>query len=224
MHALETLAHASLPENELVALARTGDHQAFRAIMQRCNQRLFRMARAIVRDEGEAEDVLQEAYTRAFAAVADFRGEAAIVTWLARIVLNEAHGRMRSRRATVGVDAIEAAQEIAQILALEGRLAENPEADTARAQVRRLLERAVDDLPELFRLVFILREVEELSVEETAVHLGIRPETVKTRLHRARRRLREALNTQLADVMVGAYPFLGARCSRITEAVLQRLH
>jgi len=212
-----------LPENELVALARTGDHQAFRVIMQRCNQRLFRMARAVVRDEGEAEDVLQEAYTRAFAAVADFRGEAAIATWLARIVLNEARGRLRSRRMTVSVDAIEAAQEIAQILAFEGRLEEDPEADAARAQIRLLLEQAVDDLPELFRLVFILREVEDLSVEETAAHLGIRPETVKTRLHRARRRLREALSTQLADVTVGPYPFLGARCNRITEAVLQRL-
>jgi len=85
------------------------------------------------------------------------------------------------------------------------------------------MEAAIADLPEPFRLVFILREVEELSVEETAAHLGIRPETVKTRLHRARRRLREALDARLADVMVGAYPFLGARCARITEAVLQRL-
>ena len=100
---------------------------------------------------------------------------------------------------------------------------DDPEADAARAQIRRILERAVDDLPEPFRLVFILREVEELSVEETASHLGLKAETVKTRLHRARRRLREALDAQLADVMVGAYPFLGARCERITEAVLQRL-
>ena len=100
---------------------------------------------------------------------------------------------------------------------------EDPEADAARAQIRRILEHAVDDLPEAFRLVFILRDVEELSVEETARHLGLKPETVKTRLHRARARLRAALDARLGDVMVGAYPFLGARCERITEAVLQRL-
>lgn len=223
MRAAQTPAYAALAETALVALVRAGDHQAFRAIMQRCNQRLFRVARAIVRDEAEAEDVLQEAYTRAFAGIAEFRGEAAIATWLTRIVLNEAHGRLRSRRPNVDVAMIEAAQESAQILAFPGRAADDPEADAARAQIRRLLERAVDELPEAFRLVFVLREVEELSVEETAAHLGLRPETVKTRLHRARRRLRGALDAQLGDVVVGAYPFLGVRCARITQAVLDRL-
>jgi len=216
--------YAALAEPDLAAFARAGDREAFRAIMQRCNQRLFRIARAVVRDDAEAEDVLQEAYTRAFAAIAGFRGEAGVATWLTRIVLNEAHGRLRGRRPTVELDEVETAQASAQVLSFPGRNgAEDPEADAARAQIRRLLEHAVDDLPEPFRLVFILREVEELSVEETAAHLGIRPETVKTRLHRARRRLREALDARLADVMVGAYPFLGARCARITEAVLQRL-
>jgi RNA polymerase sigma-70 factor (ECF subfamily) len=125
----------------------------------------------------------------------------------------------------VDIEEIEAAQSgRGQVVAFPAAsMAADPEADAARAQIRRILEHAVDDLPEPFRLVFILREVEELSVEETAAHLGIRPETVKTRLHRARRRLREALDAQLADVMVGAYPFLGARCERITEAVLRRL-
>jgi len=223
MRRVGALDYTVLPEAELVALARAGDRSAFRVIMQRCNQRLFRVARAILRDESEAEDVLQEAYTRAFAAIEDFRGDAAIATWLTRIVLNEAHGRLRGRRPTVDVAAIEAAQQSAQIFAFPGQLVENPEADAARAQIRRLLESAVDDLPEPFRLVFMLREVEELSVEETAAHLGLRPETVKTRLHRARRRLREALDAQLADVMIGAYPFLGARCARLTDAVLRRL-
>jgi RNA polymerase sigma-70 factor (ECF subfamily) len=216
--------YAVLAEPDLVARARAGDREAFRAIMQHCNQRLFRNARAVVRDDAEAEDVLQEAYTRAFAAIAGFRGEAGIATWLTRIVLNEAHGRLRARRPTADLDEVEMAQASAQVLPFPGRNGpEDPEADAARAQIRRILESAVDDLPEPFRLVFVLREVEELSVEETAAHLGIRPETVKTRLHRARRRLREALDAQLADVMVGAYPFLGARCERITEAVLRRL-
>ena len=212
--------YAALAETDLARFARAGDREAFRAIMQRCNQRLFRVARAVVRDDAEAEDVLQEAYTRAFAAIAGFRGEAGIATWLTRIVLNEAHGRLRARRPTAELEEI----ETAQVLAFPGCNGPNdPEADAARAQIRRILEHAVDDLPEAFRLVFIRREVEELSVEETAAHLGIRPETVKTRLHRARRRLRDALDARLADVMVGAYPFLGARCARITEAVLQRL-
>ena len=224
MRAVYTIDYLGLPEPELVDHARVGDHQAFRAIMKRCNQRLFRIARAVVRDEAEAEDVLQEAYARAFAAIANFRGEAGIATWLTRIVLNEAHGRLRRRRLTVELEQVEAAQESAQVLNFPGMTkSENPEADAARAQIRRILERAVDALPEPFRLVFILREVEELSVEETADHLNLRVETVKTRMHRARRRLREALDAQLADVMVGAYPFLGTRCERITEAVLRRL-
>ncbi len=218
------LNYLTLAEPELVSFARAGDREAFRAIMTRCNQRLFRIARAVVRDEAEAEDVLQESYTRAFSAIAGFRGEAGVATWLTRIVLNEAHGRLRRRKDMVDLDVLEAAQGSAQVLNFPGAAkSENPEADAARAQIRRLLERAVDALPEPFRLVFILREVEELSVEETARHLGLKVETVKTRLHRARRRLREALDAQLADVMVGAYPFLGARCERITQKVLARI-
>jgi RNA polymerase sigma-70 factor (ECF subfamily) len=224
MRAVHAVDDIGLAEGDLVARARDGDREAFRAIMTRCNQRLFRVARAVVRDEAEAEDVLQEAYTRAFAAMAGFRGEAGIATWLTRIVLNEAHGRLRRRRNTVDLDELEAAQGTAQLLNFPGMArSDDPEADAARGQIRRILERAVDALPEPFRLVFILREVEELSAEETAAHLNLKVETVKTRLHRARRRLREALDAQLADVMVGAYPFLGARCERITQAVLERL-
>ena len=222
MTVIRALDYARLSEADVVALARAGDREAFRAIMQRCNQRLFRIARAVVRDDTEAEDVLQEAYARAFAAFEGFRGEAGVATWLTRIVLNEAHGRLRKRRPMVELDEVEAAQAGAQVLSFPGA-SPDPEADAARGQIRRLLEQAVDDLPEPFRLVFMLREVEELSVEETAAHLGLNPETVKTRLHRARKRLREALDARLGEVLVGAYPFLGARCARITEAVLRRL-
>ncbi len=224
MRATHALDYLGMPEAELVGFARAGDRAAFRAIMTRCNQRLFRVARAVVRDESEAEDVLQEAYMRAFAAIANFRGEAGIATWLTRIVLNEAHGRLRRRKVTVDLDELETAQESAQVLNFPGMIrSDDPEADAARAQIRHILEHAVDALPEPFRLVFILREVEGLTVEETADHLNLKVETVKTRLHRARRRLREALDAQLADVMVGAYPFLGARCERISDAVLQRM-
>ncbi|MFL5296972.1 MAG: RNA polymerase sigma factor [Phenylobacterium sp.] len=224
MSLVRVLDYDRLPEADVVARARAGDREAFRAIMQRCNQRLFRVARAVVRDDAEAEDVLQEAYTRAFAAIEGFRGEAGVATWLTRIVLNEAHGRLRRRRPTVDLDEVEAAQTSAEVLTFPGSSpSEDPEADAARGQIRRIVEQAVDELPEPFRLVFVLREVEELSVEETATHLGINPETVKTRLHRARKRLREALDARLGEVLVGAYPFMGARCARITEAVLQRL-
>ncbi|THD81817.1 MAG: RNA polymerase sigma factor [Phenylobacterium sp.] len=220
---LHALDYAALPETELVALAKAGRGEAFAALMTRGNQRLFRIARSIVRDEGEAEDVLQEAYVRAFAKLGDFRGEASIYTWLTRIVINEAHGRLRRRRDTVELSEVEVAQgDPGQVLMFPG-VSDDPERDAARAEARRLLERAVDALPEAFRLVFVMREVEGASIAETAQALGVRPETVKTRLHRARRLLRQALDAQLASALTGAFPFLGARCERITAAVLARL-
>lgn len=215
----------ALDEAALVRLAQAGVGDAFRVIMQRGNQRLFRVARGVVRDDAEAEDVLQEAWVRAFAGIGSFRSEAGIMTWLTRIVLNEARGRLRRRRPTVGLEAVEAAQmEAGQVIRFPGAFGTaSPEADAARAQIRGLIEHAVDDLPEGFRMVFILRDIEECSIEETAAALGLRPETVKTRLHRARRLLREALDARLASVTTGAFPFLGPRCERITGAVLARL-
>jgi RNA polymerase sigma-70 factor (ECF subfamily) len=216
---------STLPESELLALARRGRAGAFRAIMQRCNQRLFRTARSIVGDDAEAEDVLQETYARGFEHLKDFRGEAAILTWLTRIAINEARGRLRRRRHTVDLDEVEAAQQdTGRILSFPGAYgASDPERAASRAEARRLLESAVDELPEPFRLVFILREIEECTVEETAVSLGLRPETVKTRLHRARRLLRKSLDETLASAVSGAFPFLGRRCERITNATLARL-
>ena len=225
MRKLRQVDHAGLDEAELVRLAQAGDGEAFRAIMQRGNQRLFRVARGVVRDDAEAEDVLQEAYVRAFAAIGGFRGEAGVMTWLTRIVLNEARGRLRKRRPMVGLEQIEAAQmDGAQVIPFPNAFgAASPEADAARAQIRGLIEHAVDDLPEAFRIVFIMRDIEECSIEETAANLDLKPETVKTRLHRARRLLREALDARLASTMAEAFPFMGARCNRITEAVLARL-
>lgn len=214
-----------LPEAELVGLAKAGQGEAFRVLMQRCNQRLFRTARSIVRDEAEAEDVLQEAYARAYAALPGFRGEAGVLTWFTQITINEARGRLRKRRDTVELAQVEAAQARAGLIVAfpGGDPLMDPEREAARAEARRLLEHAVDQLPEPFRLVFILREIEECSVEETAASLGLRPQTVKTRLHRARRLLREKLHEQLELAVTEAFPFLGGRCERITAAVLERL-
>ena len=225
MRTLERIDHDGLGEAELVRRAQAGEGDAFRVIMQRGNQRLFRVARGVVRDDGEAEDVLQEAYVRAFAAIGGFRGEAGVMTWLTRIVLNEARGRLRRRRPMVGLERIEAAQmDGAEVIPFPNAFGTaSPEADAARAQIRGLIEHAVDDLPEAFRIVFIMRDIDECSIEETAANLDLKPETVKTRLHRARRLLRAALDARLASTMVEAFPFLGARCSRITEAVLARL-
>ena len=216
--AIETLGDA-----ELAALARQGDGAAFRVIMQRHNRRLYRAARAVLHDDGEAEDVVQEAYVRAFAALGNFRGDSSLATWLTRIALNEALGRLRRRRPTVEIETFDARPE-ARVIPFPLMSPDmNPEQAAARQDVRRLLERAIDALPEPFRVVFVLRDVEELSIEETAAQLGLRPETVKTRLHRARRRLREALDAELASALTDAFPFAGARCARITDAVLKRL-
>lgn len=215
----------ALTESELVDLAKAGDPDAFRSIMRRCNQRLFRIARSVVKDDNEAEDVVQETYLRAFAAIGRFRGASSLSTWLTRIALNEARGRLRKCRPNVGLDVIEAEQARgAEVIMFPRSLgAGTPESDVARAEARRLLEMAIDELPEAFRLVFILREIEECSVEETAAQLEVLPETVKTRLFRARRLLREALYERLSSSVTEAFPFLGARCDRIAEAVLRRL-
>lgn len=214
-----------MSEHELVGCARGGHQDAFRVIMQRCNQRLFRIARGVVRDDAEAEDVLQEAYTRAFEKLDGFREESSLFTWLTSVTLNEARGRLRKRRPMVGVDAIEAAQHSgADIIMLNSAAAtENPESSAARSQMRLLIEQALDGLPEAFRIVFIMREMEELSVEETAANLDLPAATVKTRLHRARRLLRQGLNERFDAAVTEAFPFLGALCQRLTSRVLARL-
>jgi RNA polymerase sigma-70 factor (ECF subfamily) len=213
-------------EPALVERAKSGDQSAFRAIMDQHNRRLYRVARAVMKDDTEAEDVVQETYLRAFSNLAKFRGESSLATWLTRIALNEAMGRKRKQRITVTLESVETAQEdtSAQIIQFPAMSTEtDPERSAAQREIRILLERAMDALPEAFRLVFVMRDVEEMSIEETATYLRIRPETVKTRLHRARRLLRQSLDGQLASTLKGAFPFAGARCARITKAVLSRL-
>jgi len=218
------LDYAALDDNALATRVQGGDREAFRHIMKRCNQRLFRAARAVVNSDAEAEDIVQEAYVDAYQKIGGFRGESALLTWLTRIVLNEAYGRLRQRHSNVDIEHIDTAQlDPGNVIAFPASPANaDPVATLAREQIRRLLEKAIDALPEPFRLVYILREIEECSVEDTALALDLKPETVKTRLFRARKQLREALHDQLASSLGDAFPFLGARCDRITEAVMQR--
>ena len=180
-------------DEELVALARQGGENAVRALIKRNNQRLFRVARAVMRNDAEAEDVVQETYVRAFTKLELFRGESQFSTWLTRIALNEALGRVRRRRPTAELAELDvscSAQGGAVIMFPTSLTPPAADSELARSQVREFLEKAVDDLPDAFRTVFILRDIEEMSIEETADQLSLKPETVKTRLHRARRLMR----------------------------------
>ena len=176
---------------DTVARAAARDADAFRSIMKTHNQRLYRLARGIVRDDGEAEDVVQEAYVSAFAHLDGFRGDSTLATWLSRIVINEALGRLRKTRAAGRFVTTGDPRQQAEIIPFPHNAStENPERAMAQKQILQLVERATDSLPDLYRTVFIARVIEGLSIEETASLLSIRPETVKTRLHRARSLLR----------------------------------
>jgi RNA polymerase sigma-70 factor, ECF subfamily len=214
----------TLSDEALVGLVRAGDRSAFAAVIQRHNQRLYRVARGIVRDDSEAEDIVQETYVKAFARLGAFRGEAKLSTWLTRIAVNEALDRLRSRKPEVDLRLVDGpgAKLDDAAFALTAAPA-SPEQSAARSEIRGLVESAVDALPETFRIVFVMRDIEEMSIDETAAHLGLKPETVKTRLHRARRLLRDRLEDTLAAALADSFPFGGKRCAGLTAAVLARL-
>jgi len=209
---------------ELVRRALARDDAAFRIIMERHNRRLYRIARGILRNDTEAEDVVQEAYVNAFAHLDGFRGDSSLATWLSRITMNEALGQLRRKRLAVDLDTFEAQRTEAQIIQFPQTVtSDDPERTMAQREILQLVERATDNLPEIFRIVFITRVIEGMSVEETADLLGLQPKTVKTRLHRARRLVREQLDKQIGPVLMDAFPFAGRRCERMTNAVMQRL-
>ena len=213
----EAVRLEDLDDEALVERARQREPASFWFIVKRHNQRLYRVTRAILHDHTEAEDSVQETYIHAFTHLSEFRGDAHLSTWLTRIALNEALGRRRQRRPTVDMKAIES------MAAPFSPHETNPEEATALAQIRSILERAVADLPERFRIVLVMRDVEEMSIEETALLLGLRPQTVSTRLFRARRLLREALRDKLATVFTDTFLFAGKRCDRLTQSVLDGL-
>jgi RNA polymerase sigma-70 factor (ECF subfamily) len=226
------MRHAQVPQTapigasdaELVARARMRDEAAVRTIMQSNNRRLYRIARGILRNDSEAEDVVQETYVRAFTHLEDFRGDSSLATWLARIAMNEALGRLRRARPSVDVSTLAPGVLEAQIIQfpLSG-VSEDPERTMAQREIQHVVEHAIDELPDVFRIVFITRVIEGMNVEETAEILGLKPETVKTRLHRGRAMLRDNVEKKIGPVVLEAFPFAGKRCERLTEAVLKRL-
>jgi RNA polymerase sigma-70 factor (ECF subfamily) len=213
----------TLSDPELAGRVAAGDRAAVRLVTQRNNQRLFRAAWSILKNREEAEDAVQSAYLNAFAAIGDFAGRSSLSTWLTRIVINEALGRARAakrRRERLDASSVVHIDEYREKLMRGSSSASAPDAALAREQIRSLLEKAIGDLPDSFRHVFVLREVEGLSVEDTAEVLDIIPATVKTRHLRARRRLQDALAPELKTALTGTFPFAGADCARMTERVL----
>lgn len=213
-------------EDELIALAAAGQHEAFRTLMRRHNQLLYRTARSILRDDAEAEDVLQDAYLLAYRALGKFRGGARLSTWLVQIVRNEAfsHLHKRTRRAEIfdfGRGPLEDDEGVTQIPNQDDTL--QPENMAIRSELRALIESKIDALPESFRTVFMLRAVEEMPADEVAQCLGIPEATVRTRYFRAKGLLREALDSEMDRALTQAHAFDGARCDRIVAAVMARI-
>jgi len=218
----------ALDDVELARRVGCRDERAFELLMRRHNRMLYRIARAILRDDSEAEDAVQDAYLAAFRNIARFRGGSRLSTWLARIVINESYGLLRKRKRAGVVlpfssqsDPWSAGERDAEEGAMT-EATEQPDAAASRGEVRRLLERNIDALPDQFRTAFILREVEEMSVDEAAACLGVPAATVRSRTFRARALLREAMAREVDVATVHAFGFAGERCDRIVAGVLAR--
>jgi RNA polymerase sigma-70 factor (ECF subfamily) len=213
-------------EQDLLVRAQRRDEPALRTIVRQNNRRLFRVARAILKDDWEAEDAVQEAYVRAFSHLSEFEGRSALSTWLTRIVVNEALGRLRKRKpalAEIDIDALpgDNGQLVPFPLAAPQL---DPERAMGQSQLNSILEKAIDALPDVYRVVLVARVIEEMSIEETADLFGLKPETVKTRLHRARALLRKELEGTVGPLLTDTYHFGGARCERMADRVIARLN
>ena len=217
--------YAALGDVELARLCGERDADALRHLVTASNQRLFRAAWSILKDRAEAEEAVQSAYLSAFGAIAGFEGRSSLSTWLTRIVINEALGRQRAaarRRRELERKGVAMLDDYREALA-QGSAADDPGALAARSQLRGLLEAAIAKLPDQFRTVFVLREIEGLSIEEAADVLDVPENTVKTRLLRARRKLQDMLAPEVHSVLTGTFPFAGADCAAMTDRVLKAL-
>jgi RNA polymerase sigma-70 factor (ECF subfamily) len=207
-------------ETSLVRRIAAGDRLAFEVLMRRCNRRLFRLARSMLGNDAEAEDALQETYIRAYRSMADFRGDSKLSTWLSRMALNECLGRLRKGARRDNVIPIAQGEDVDMVVSSH---VESAETALGRVEMRALLERKLDELPKDFRTVFVLREVEEMSIEETAACLDLPQATVRSRHFRARSLLRESLAQEIDVAGRDLYVFGGVRCDRIVAAVQLRL-
>ena len=223
MRAEAGLDYERLDDAALAARLAARDPLAVRLITARNNQRLYRAAWSILKNRAEAEDAVQSAYLRAFAGIDGFEARSSLSTWLTRIVINEALGRVRAakrRRASLDQESVVVLDDYREKLMQGSTSPTLPDGSVALAQIRQMLEDAITRLPDPFRLVFMLREVEGLSVDEAADALGLAPATVKTRHFRARRQLQEQLAPELKSALVGTFPFLGPDCEALTRRVL----
>jgi RNA polymerase sigma-70 factor, ECF subfamily len=212
----------TLSDEELVSRVLEGQTSLFEILIRRYNQRLFRVTRAVTRDPSEAEDVMQQAYVSAFSHLGQFAGRARFSTWLTRIAVHEALARVRRRGREASLDAFEAEWQEGSMHALRSD-APTPEDQAQAEQTRRLLESAIDALPEIYRTVFVLREIEGLDTTETASCLAIREDAVKTRLSRARALLREELFALTGASGSSAFSFHLSRCDRMVASVFAAL-
>lgn len=213
-------ALVELNDEEVVSRILEGETALFEIIMRRYNQRLYRVTRAILRNDGEAEDVIQDAYVRAYEHLRQFAGKAAFSTWLTRIAIHEALARKRRSGRLEELEAVQKKDDCGPILKSS---TPDPEVQTAQSQARELLESAIEALPEDYRTVVVMRDVEEMNVAETAASLEVSEALVKTRLHRAHALLRKELYARAQVRVADLYPFLGARCDRIVKAVFERI-
>jgi len=215
---------STLPDAEIVKRVRAGERALFEILLRRHNQRLYRAARAVLKDENEVEDVMQQAYINAFTHLHQFEERSQFATWLTRITLNEAFGRRRKMRsesmARVQWEFDENPGELMETITSPQP---DPERQAYAGELHRVLEEAVDALPETYRTVFMLRDIEGLSTSETGEGLGLGEEAVKTRLHRARVMIRRAVTARIGEVAAGAFPFHAPRCDRVVAAVLAEI-
>ncbi len=210
---------AELDDDSLLELVCGGQVEAFEPLMRRYNQRMFRVARGIVQNDSEAEDVVQQSYLSALLHLEQFSGRARFTTWLTRIVINEALARVRRQRRDAGTES----EMLPLAWTLGVSTTHTPEDEVSRTELRRLIEKSVDALPEAQRIVFILRDVEGMSGSEAAECLSLSEENVRVRLHRARVTLRQALFDQAGEVLGETFAFAGERCDRIVSGVFEQL-
>jgi RNA polymerase sigma-70 factor, ECF subfamily len=221
----QVLDYAALGDTDLATRCAAREAAAIRFVIAANNQRLFRTAWSILKSRPDAEEAVQAAYMSAFAKIGSFEARSSRSTWLTRIVVNEALGRRRSderRRRHLEREGVALLDNYREAL-MRGSDADAPDVAVAREQIRRLLEHAVAALPDPFRTVFVLREIEGLTSEETADVLDVPVATVKTRLFRGRKRLQETLAPELSTALSGAFPFAGSDCAAMAERVLSAL-